>query len=57
MDAVAFVTNRGKNYGQYGGGGGGAGSYSVTPGEKLGCMAGRSGSEVDQLLFSSTGLR
>lgn len=57
MDAVGFITNTGKNYGLYGGGGGSFGSYSVTPGQKLGCMAGRSGSEVDQLIFSSTGPR
>jgi hypothetical protein len=57
IDAVGFITNTGKNYGMYGGGGGSFGSYSVTPGEKLGCMAGRSGDEVDQLIFSSTGQR
>jgi len=32
-------------------------SYNVTPGEKLGCMSGRSGSTIDQLVFSSTGPR
>lgn len=57
MDAVGFVTNKGRTYGPYGGGGGSAGVYNVTPGEKLGCMTGRSGKEVDQLVFSSTGLR
>jgi hypothetical protein len=57
MDAVTFVTNTGKSYGRYGGGGGSAYSYAVTPGEKLGCMAGRSGDEIDRLLFYSTGLR
>lgn len=57
MDAVGFTTNTGKSYGPFGGGGGSAGTYTVTPGQKLGCMAGRSGSEVDQLIFSSTGPR
>ncbi|MGQ3054443.1 MAG: jacalin-like lectin, partial [Roseateles sp.] len=55
IDSIAFVTNTGKTYGPYGGGGGSAGSYNVTPGEKLGCMAGRSGSSTDQLTFYSTG--
>ncbi|MFC7297555.1 jacalin-like lectin [Herminiimonas aquatilis] len=41
----------------YGGTGGTFASYTVTPGEKLGCMTGRSGSEIDQLIFSSTGPR
>lgn len=57
MDAVGFTTNTGASYGPFGGGGGSAGTYTVTPGQKLGCMAGRSGSEVDQLIFSSTGPR
>ncbi|MES2024429.1 MAG: lectin [Pseudomonadota bacterium] len=57
MDAVTFVSNKGKTYGRFGGGGGSAQSYNVTPGQKLGCMAGRSGSEVDQLIFSSSGPR
>ncbi|WP_175626382.1 MULTISPECIES: lectin [Oxalobacteraceae] len=57
MDAVTFISNQGRTFGRYGGTGGGANSYSVTPGQKLGCMAGRSGSEVDQLIFSSTGPR
>jgi hypothetical protein len=57
MDAVTFVTNKGNGYGRFGGSGGSARSYSVTPGQKLGCMAGRSGNEVDQLIFSSTGPR
>ena len=38
-------------------GGGSPGTYNVTPGEKLGCVAGRSGSSIDQLTFSSTGPR
>jgi len=57
LDNVAFITNRGRKYGPYGGGGGGPASYNVTPGEKLGCMSGRSGSTIDQLVFSSTGPR
>lgn len=57
MDAVGFISNTGKSYGLYGGGGGSFGSYTVTPGQKLGCMAGRSGDEVDQIILSSTGPR
>ena len=30
---------------------------AATPGEKLGCVRGRSGKYTDQLTFSSTGLR
>ena len=45
------------SYGMYGGGGGTYATYTVTPGEKLACMSGRSGQEVDQLIFSSTGQR
>ena len=56
MDAVGFITNK-RSYGLFGGGGGSFGSYSVTPGERLTCMMGRSGSEVDQMIFSSTGQR
>jgi hypothetical protein len=57
IDSLSFRTNRGKTYGPYGGNGGSSGRYSVTPGEKLGCMAGRSGRSTDQLTFSSTGPR
>lgn len=57
IDNLSFTTNRGRTFGPYGGGGGGSGTYTVTPGEKLGCMAGRAGSSIDQLTFSSTGLR
>ncbi len=57
IDSVSFTTNQGRTFGPYGGGGGGSGTYTVTPGEKLGCMAGRAGSSIDQLIFSSTGLR
>jgi hypothetical protein len=44
-------------YGMYGGVGGTYATYTVTSGEKLACMSGRSGEEVDQLIFSSTGQR
>jgi hypothetical protein len=57
VDAISFKTNKGKVYGPYGGGGGTAGAFPVTPGEKLGCMAGRAGSSIDALVLSSTGLR
>lgn len=57
IDRVSFITNRGRTFGPYGGDGGSPGTYNVTPGEKLGCMAGRSGSSTDQLTFSSTGPR
>jgi hypothetical protein len=57
VDNIAFITNRGRAFGPYGGGGGTWGSYSVTPGEKLGCIAGRAGSSIDHLTFSSTGPR
>lgn len=57
IDSISFTTNRGKTYGPYGGGGGSSGTYKVTPGEKLGCMRGRSGKYTDQLTFSSTGPR
>jgi hypothetical protein len=55
IDSLSFKSNTGKTYGPYGGGGGTAGRYTVTPGEKLGCMAGRSGKSTDQLTFYSTG--
>lgn len=57
VDSLGFKTNLGKTYGPYGGKGGSSARYAVTPGEKLGCMAGRSGKSTDQLIFSSTGLR
>lgn len=57
IDNIRFTTNNGKTYGPYGGGGGSSATYTVTPGEKLGCMAGRAGSSIDQLTFSSTGPR
>jgi hypothetical protein len=57
LDNVSFISNRGKTYGPYGGGGGSPGTYTVTAGEKLGCMSGRAGKSIDQLVFSSTGPR
>ncbi len=57
LDNVMFVTNVGKTYGPYGGNGGSPGEYRVTAGEKLGCMSGRAGKSIDQLVFSSTGPR
>lgn len=57
VDSVTFRTRRGKTYGPYGGNGGSPKRYDVTHGETLGCMAGRSGSSIDQLIFSSTGAR
>lgn len=57
LDSISFVTNTGKTYGPYGGSGGSPGSYSVTPGERIGCMRGRSGSSIDQLTITSTGAR
>lgn len=57
VDSVTFFSNLGRVYGPFGGGGAGLGTYTVTPGEKLGCMAGRSGKAIDQLIFSSTGPR
>ena len=44
-------------FGMYGGSGGTFATYTVTSGEKLACMSGRSGKSVDQLIFSSTGQR
>ncbi|MDP3188966.1 jacalin-like lectin [Limnobacter sp.] len=57
VDQVSFTTNTGVKYGPYGGGGGSPGVYTVTPGEKLGCMRGRAGSSMDRLTFTSTGPR
>lgn len=54
VDSILFHTNTGRKFGPYGGNGGSPGTYNVTPGQKLGCMQGRSGSRTDQLTFSST---
>ncbi len=55
VDAVTFKTKKGKTYGPYGGTGGTLRTFNVVPGEKLGCMSGRSGSSIDRLILSSTG--
>jgi F0F1-type ATP synthase membrane subunit b/b' len=57
VDRLTFKSNTGKTYGPYGGGGGSPGTYKVTPGEKLGCMSGRAGKYIDQLILTSTGPR
>lgn len=57
IDSLSFKTNTGKTYGPYGGTGGTPGTYKVTTGEKLACMAGRAGASIDQLIFTSTGPR
>lgn len=57
VDRVMFFTNAGRIVGPYGGGGGSPGSYSVTAGQKLGCMMGHQGSELDRLTLTSTGPR
>ncbi len=57
VDSLSFKTSKGRTFGPYGGDGGSPGTYNVTPGEKLGCMKGRSGKSTDQLVFSSTGPR
>lgn len=56
VDGLRFTTNKGRKIGPFGRQDSN-GSYTVTPGEFLGCMAGRSGAATDQLVFSSTGLR
>lgn len=56
VDNLLFRTNRGRTFGRYGGGGPNN-TFTAASGEKLGCMAGRSGSAIDQLIFSSTGPR
>lgn len=55
IDSLSFTTNTGITHGPFGGSGGSSGRYTVTPGAKLGCMAGRSGSSTDQLTFTSIG--
>ncbi|MFC7297556.1 jacalin-like lectin [Herminiimonas aquatilis] len=57
VDSLSFKTSKGRTFGPYGGDGGSPGTYNVTPGEKLGCVKGRSGKSTDQLVFSSTGPR
>jgi hypothetical protein len=57
LDQVKFTTNNGRVFGPYGGSGGSPRVYEVTPGQKLGCMAGRAGKSIDQLILISTGPR
>lgn len=57
VDQLNFITSTGRTYGPHGGGGGSFDSYSVTAGEKLGCMTGRQGKALDRVTFSSTGPR
>ena len=54
IDYLKFTSNLGKVYGPYGSGSP-AGSYEVTPGEKLGCVSGRDDKHIERLIFSSTG--
>lgn len=57
VDAVTFISNKGRRFGPYGGGGGGAGSFQASPGQMLGCVSGRAGKQIDRLIFSATGPR
>ncbi len=56
VEGVIFYTNKGRTHGNYGSSKMN-GEYKVTPGQKLGCMSGRSGDRTDQLIFRSTGPR
>jgi hypothetical protein len=56
VDNITFFTNKGRQFGPYGGGQQTRG-YKAEPGESIGCMAGRSGGSIDQLTFISTGPR
>lgn len=56
VEGVIFYTNKGRTHGNYGSSKMN-GEYKVTPGQKLGCMSGRSGDRTDQLIFRSTGGR
>lgn len=56
VDNITFYTNKGRKFGPYGGGQPNGG-YKAEPGESIGCMAGRSGGSIDQLIFTSTGPR
>lgn len=57
MNQITYITTKNRVLGPYGGGGGNAFTYVVTPGQRLGCVSGRSGGSIDQLLFYSTGPR
>ena len=54
---LTFTTSKGKKYGPYGRGNPNPGTYLATSGERLACVAGRAGSKLDRLIFSSSGLR
>jgi hypothetical protein len=54
---VGFITNTGRSFGPFGGDHSPFMSWSANPGEKLGCMFGRSGKSIDRLVMPSTGLR
>lgn len=56
VEGIIFYTNKGRTHGNYGSSKMN-GEYKVTPGQKLGCMSGRSGDRTDQLIFRSTGPR
>lgn len=56
VEGIIFYTNTGRTHGNYGSSKMN-GEYKVTPGQKLGCMSGRSGARTDQLIFRSTGAR
>jgi hypothetical protein len=57
VDALALIASSGVGHGMFGGQGGTLNTYTVNDGQRLGCMAGRAGAEIDQLTFSSTGPR
>jgi len=57
VDGFGLVSSGGTTFGMYGGGGGTFQAYQVPSTERLGCMMGRAGSEIDQLTFSRTGPR
>lgn len=56
VEGIIFYTNTGRQHGNYGSSKMN-GEFKVTPGQKLGCMSGRSGDRTDQLIFRSTGPR
>jgi hypothetical protein len=57
VNQVTFTTSQGRVFGPYGGNDANATSFTLPPGEKLGCVYGRAGSSIDRLYFPSTGLR
>lgn len=56
VDNITLYTNKSRKFVPYGGGALN-GSYIPPAGQSAGCMAGRSGTSIDQLVFSSTGPR